>query len=68
MILEFDDIIRGHLRFDSNTGTRIEDVLDKIKARYREELGERDDRFYNTLPDHDDFNARGKPKRSRFAR
>lgn len=34
VILEFDDIIRGHLRFDSNTGTRIEDILEKIKHRY----------------------------------
>ena len=64
VILEFDDIIRGHLRFDSNTGTRIEDVLDKIKARYREELGElRDDRFYTTLPDHDDFKCQRKAEK-----
>ena len=61
VILEFEDIIRGHLRFDSNTGTRIEDILEKIKMRYRRE--NETDHSYKSLPGHEDFLCRKKAEK-----
>ena len=34
VMMEFDDIIRGHIRFDNNTGTTIFDVLKKVESGY----------------------------------
>ena len=34
VMMEFDDIIRGHIRFDNNNGTTICSILEKIERKF----------------------------------